>query len=82
MELPLSEQGAAFRNEVRAFIEENNRQAMRVADPETYLTNEQVLLWRRILPRKGSIAPPWETGYGGPGSKSSTEPNAAGRSFS
>ena len=37
MELNLSSEDAAFRDEVRAFIAENYPQEMRVANPETDL---------------------------------------------
>src|SRR5438477_8272215 len=55
MELNLSSEDAAFRDEVRAFIAENYPQEMRVPNPETDLTNEQSLLWHRILHKKGWI---------------------------
>ncbi|WP_315832398.1 acyl-CoA dehydrogenase family protein [Bradyrhizobium prioriisuperbiae] len=67
MELNLSKEDAAFRDEVRSFIAENYPQEMRVANPETDLTKEQSLLWHRILHKKGWIAPLWPKEYGGPG---------------
>ncbi|MDU1670345.1 MAG: acyl-CoA dehydrogenase family protein, partial [Bradyrhizobium sp.] len=67
MELKLSKEDAAFRDEVRAFIAENYPAEMRVPNPETDLTKEQSLLWHRILYRKGWIAPLWPKEYGGPG---------------
>jgi alkylation response protein AidB-like acyl-CoA dehydrogenase len=67
MELSLSSEEAAFRDEVRAFIAENYPAEMRVANPETDLSKEQMLLWHRILHRKGWIAPLWPKEYGGPG---------------
>src|ERR1700736_1828141 len=67
MELALSPEDAAFRDEVRAFIAENYPREMRVPNPETDLTKEQMLLWHRILHQKGWIAPLWPRGYGGPG---------------
>jgi alkylation response protein AidB-like acyl-CoA dehydrogenase len=67
MELSLSKEDAAFRDEVRAFIADNYPQAMRVPNPETDLTREQSMLWHRILFRKGWIAPLWPQEYGGPG---------------
>src|SRR5258708_34743650 len=66
MELNLSKEDAAFRDEVRAFIAENYPQEMRVPNPETDLTKEQMLLWHRILHKKGWIAPLWPKEYGGP----------------
>ena len=67
MELALSQEDAAFRDEVRAFIANNYPAEMRVPNPETDLTKEQMLLWHRILYRKGWIAPLWPREYGGPG---------------
>jgi len=67
MELALSPEDAAFRDEVRAFIAENYPKEMRVSNPETDLTKEQSLLWHRILYKKGWIAPLWPKEYGGPG---------------
>jgi hypothetical protein len=67
MELSLSKEDAAFRDEVRAFIAENYPQEMRVRNPETDLTKEQSLLWHRILHKKGWVAPLWPKEYGGPG---------------
>jgi len=70
MELSLSREDAAFRDEVRTFIAENYPQEMRVANPETDLTKEQMLLWHRILYRQGWIAPLWPKEYGGPAGRS------------
>jgi len=67
MELNLSKEDAGFRDEVRAFIAENYPREMRVPNPETDLTKEQMLLWHRILNRKGWVAPLWPREYGGPG---------------
>ncbi len=52
MELNLSAEDAAFRDEVRSFITgAYPRNARR--QPETDLTKEQSLLWHRILHKKG-----------------------------
>jgi hypothetical protein len=67
MELQLSSEDAAFRDEVRGFIAENYPTEMRVPNPETDLSKEQMLLWHRILHKKGWIAPLWPKQYGGPG---------------
>ena len=67
MEVMLSEEDVAYRDEVRAFIAENYPQEMRVPNPETDLTKEQMLLWHRILHKKGWVAPLWPKEYGGPG---------------
>jgi alkylation response protein AidB-like acyl-CoA dehydrogenase len=67
MELNLSNEDAAFRDEVRGFIAENYPAEMRVPNPETDLTKEQSLLWHRILYNKGWIAPLWPKEHGGTG---------------
>jgi alkylation response protein AidB-like acyl-CoA dehydrogenase len=67
MELQLSAEDEAFRQEVRTFIAENYPSEMRVANPETDLTKEQMLLWHKILHRKGWLAPKWPREYGGTG---------------
>jgi alkylation response protein AidB-like acyl-CoA dehydrogenase len=67
MGLNLSNEDAAFRDEVRSFIAENYPAEMRVPNPETDLTKEQSLLWHRVLYRKGWIAPLWPKEYGGTG---------------
>src|SRR5260370_22309252 len=66
MELALPPEDAAFRDEVRAFIAENYPPEMRVPNPETDLTKEQMLLWHRILHQKGWIAPLWPKEHGVP----------------
>jgi alkylation response protein AidB-like acyl-CoA dehydrogenase len=67
MDLKLSTEDVAFRDEVRSFIDANYPPEMRVANAETDLTKEQSLLWHRILHRKGWVAPLWPKEYGGPG---------------
>jgi alkylation response protein AidB-like acyl-CoA dehydrogenase len=67
MELNLSKEDAAFRDEARTFIAENYPREMRVPNAETDLTKEQSLLWHRILHKKGWIAPLWPKEYGGTG---------------
>src|SRR5271169_3126323 len=67
MELALSPEDAAFRDEVRAFISDNYPAEMRVPNPDIDLSKEQMLLWHRILHKKGWIAPLWPKEHGGPG---------------
>jgi hypothetical protein len=67
MELNRSGDEAAFRDEVRAFIADSYPAEMRVPNPETELSKEQMLLWRRIIYQKGWIAPFWPREHGGPG---------------
>ena len=45
MELNLSSEDAAFRDEVCAFIAKNYPAELRVPNPETDLSKEQMLLW-------------------------------------
>ena len=67
MELNLSPEDIAFRDDVRAFIAANYPKEMRALNPETDLNKEQFMLWHRILYKKGWIAPLWPKEYGGPG---------------
>jgi hypothetical protein len=67
MELTLSPEDAAFRDEVRAFIADNYPAEMRVPNPDTDLSKEQMLLWHRILHKRGWIAPLWPKEHGGTG---------------
>src|SRR5882757_8971408 len=67
VELNLSSEEAAFRDEVRASIADHYPKEMRVPNPETDLTKEQSMLWHRILFKKGWIAPLWPKQHGGTG---------------
>ena len=67
MELNLSPEDIAFRDDVRAFIAASYPKEMRALNPETDLNKEQFMLWHRILYKKGWIAPLWPEEYGGPG---------------
>ena len=60
MELALSPEDAAFRDEVRAFIADNYPPVMRVRNPEIDLTKERMLLWPRITccATRSSTRPP------------------------
>ena len=52
---------------MRAFIAENYPQEMRVPNPETDLTKEQIAALAPDPAKKGWIAPLWPKEYGGPG---------------
>ena len=52
MDLNFSPDDDAFRQEVRAFIRDHYPAEMRVANPHTDLTKQQMLLWYRILHNK------------------------------
>ena len=67
MQLKLSAEEAAFRDQIRAFIADNYPAEMRVPNPETDLSKQQSLLWHKILHKKGWVAPGWPREYGGPG---------------
>lgn len=68
MELEFTPQEAAFRREVRAFIDMNlpaaTRQRLAEGRPTT---KEDVVTWTRILAAKGWSTPRWPAQYGGPG---------------
>jgi hypothetical protein len=67
MNLTFSPHDDAFRQEVRAFIRDHYPLEMRVPNPSTDLTKQQMLLWHRILHKKGWIAPSWPKEFGGTG---------------
>jgi hypothetical protein len=67
MDLNFSPDDDAFREAARAFIREHYPPEMRVANPYTDLTKQQMLLWHRILHNKGWIAPSWPKEFGGRG---------------
>ena len=56
MQLKLSVEEVAFRDEIRSFIAEHYPQQMRVLNPDTDLTKQQSLLWHKILYKKGWLA--------------------------
>jgi len=67
MDLSFSRDDDAFRQEVRAFIRDHYPSEMRVPNPHTDLTKQQMLLWHRVLHKKGWIAPSWPKEFGGTG---------------
>ncbi|UVT23168.1 acyl-CoA dehydrogenase family protein [Rhodococcus pyridinivorans] len=68
MELTWSEADAAFRDEVRSFLEEKLtpelRRAGRLAT-SVYSDHEASMEWQRILHERGWAAPAWPVEYGG-----------------
>ncbi|SEB68240.1 Acyl-CoA dehydrogenase [Rhodococcus pyridinivorans] len=68
MELAWSEADAAFRDEVRSFLEEKLtpelRRAGRLAT-SVYSDHEASMEWQRILHERGWAAPAWPVEYGG-----------------
>jgi alkylation response protein AidB-like acyl-CoA dehydrogenase len=68
MDLSFTPEELAFRQEVRAFIDDNYPKAMRgKQDAGEELTKDEILSWHKILARKGWSAPHWPKEYGGPG---------------
>jgi alkylation response protein AidB-like acyl-CoA dehydrogenase len=67
MDLNFSLDDDALRQEVRAFLRDHYPAEMRVANPHTDLTKQQMLLWHHILHKKGWIAPSWPKKFGGAG---------------
>ena len=66
MNLDFSPEDIAFRNEARAFIEENYPKAVRDKQARgEELTKEEHLSWHQILAKKGWVAPSWPKEWGG-----------------
>jgi acyl-CoA dehydrogenase len=70
MDLSLTAEDLAFRDEVRAFIAENLPADLREAGRKTtsvFSDKRHSLPWQRILHARGWAAPSWPVEYGGPG---------------
>jgi alkylation response protein AidB-like acyl-CoA dehydrogenase len=70
MDLELSAEDLAFRDEVRAFLDAELTPELRKAGQRTtsvFTDRDWNLPWHRILHRKGWVAPAWPVEYGGPG---------------
>lgn len=70
MDLTLSANEAAFRDEVRDFLAENLPDALKRAErlnPSFLSQHEIGLAWQKILHAKGWAAPSWPKEFGGPG---------------
>jgi alkylation response protein AidB-like acyl-CoA dehydrogenase len=68
LELQLNPEDAAFRDEVRDFIQENlPPELKRKTEIGQELDKEEVVRWHKILLEKGWAAPNWPKAYGGPG---------------
>lgn len=68
MELAWSEADAAFRDEVRSFLEEKLTSELRRAGrlaTSVYSDHEASMEWQRILHERGWAAPAWPVEYGG-----------------
>ncbi len=66
MDLNYSAEELAFRDEVRAWLQQNLPQELRekVANYD-HLNREDLLRWHRILAKKGWVAPAWPKEWGG-----------------
>jgi len=70
MDLQLSPQDLAFRDEVRTFLDESLSPLLRSAGALTtsvFTEKEWSLAWQRVLHQRGWVAPAWPVDYGGPG---------------
>ncbi|AYV49641.1 acyl-CoA dehydrogenase [Caulobacter flavus] len=70
MDLELSPEDLAFRDEVRAFLDAELTPALREAGrrmTSVFCDKDHSLAWQRILHAKGWVAPSWPVEHGGPG---------------
>jgi alkylation response protein AidB-like acyl-CoA dehydrogenase len=70
MDLALSPQDEAFRDEVRRFLDENLTEDLREAGRKTggvFADVDAGLRWHKVLAKKGWSAPSWPTEHGGTG---------------
>jgi alkylation response protein AidB-like acyl-CoA dehydrogenase len=67
MNLDFNPEEIAFRDEVRAFIDENYPKDLVGMGSREDLTREQFLAWHKVLGAKGWSAPAWPEKYGGTG---------------
>ncbi len=70
MDLELSPEDLAFRDEVRAFLDAELTPDLREAGrrmTSVFCDKDHSLAWQRILHAKGWVAPTWPVEYGGPG---------------
>ncbi|MGK2740185.1 acyl-CoA dehydrogenase family protein [Tepidicaulis sp. LMO-SS28] len=66
MDMSFSPEEMAFRDEVRKFIADNYPEELR-AKGRGDMTKEEILMWHKILAKKGWAAPHWPVEYGGTG---------------
>lgn len=65
MNLEFSPEEIAFRDKVRAFIEENKPKNVSSKDAHDSLTADELTAWYKIIGEKGWSAPAWPKEYGG-----------------
>ena len=67
MNLEFTPEEIAFRDEVRAFIEENYPQQAKAGGLRDEMEPEDMVAWHKILGKKGWSVPAWPVEYGGTG---------------
>ena len=68
MDLSVSPEHLAFREEVRAFIRTQMPPQLReTAAVDGHFEHHEIMEWHRVLAKKGWAAPHWPVEYGGPG---------------
>jgi len=70
MDLSFSKEDEAFRQEVRAFIDEAYTADIRAKHARSkhgYIDKDSHVKWQKALAKKGWLAPNWPKEYGGPG---------------
>lgn len=67
MDIRLSAEDLAFRDEVRAFLAENLTEEIRQSTVGGRIEKDAVERWQKILYKKGWVAPAWPQKYGGTG---------------
>jgi alkylation response protein AidB-like acyl-CoA dehydrogenase len=68
MDMSFSSEHEAFRQEVRAWIDEAMPPALKAkAAVDGHFEHHEIMEWHRILFRKGWLAPHWPEEHGGPG---------------
>ena len=67
MDMSFTPEEMAFRDEVRAFIDENYPKDLKSKRTRGEMSKEDILTWHRILYKKGWVVPHWPVEYGGTG---------------
>jgi len=67
MNLDFTPEEVAFREEVRAFIEEHHPKHLEGMGNREDMSPEDMTAWHKILGKKGWAAPAWPAEYGGTG---------------
>lgn len=67
MDIRLSAEDLAFRDEVRAFLAENVTEDIRQSIVGGRVEPDAIVRWQKILYQKGWVAPAWPQKYGGTG---------------